>query len=202
MSKKIVIMGADRRRLMVGIAGLMVITVGMLLLFGLPNGDMEDDNNQDTSSPQSSSGSSSGSNSAPSPGSSGGAEVRGTLISIEFDKTNYNAGDVVKANLKFKNTGEVAITSEEVVIRAYCERLDSLLGRAALKTLSDEERSMTIPLRYNVNVTPGDTGTLGASFQTEAEMEGVSLAGDYTVTVTLKGNGVTLGSKTLGLRLN
>lgn len=188
-------MVADKRKLTISIvAGLILITAGMIILLGPSNGDLDEDHT-DTSSLQTPPASSN-------PESSEESGVSGRIISIEFDKPYYNAGDVVKANLRFENTGEVAITSEEVVIKAYCKRLDSLLGRAALKTLSDEERSMVTSLHYNVNVPPGDTGELGASFQTEAEMEGVSLAGDYEVTLTLKGNGVTLGSKTLDLRLN
>ncbi|RJS70841.1 MAG: hypothetical protein CW694_06655 [Candidatus Syntrophoarchaeum sp. WYZ-LMO15] len=135
-------------------------------------------------------------------GSSGSSDVSGRIVSIDFDKPGYNAGDTINVELKFENTGVVPITQEEVIIRAYCERLDSTLGRLALRTMTEDQRTSTTRRTYSVNVNPGEIGTLAASFRTEREIEGVSLAGDYEVTVILKGNGITLEVRKLELRLN
>ena len=194
-------MDMDRKRPMIMIAVLTLITVGALII-GLSNDEMEDVSATSVATPASPSQTNLNSGSSGSSDASESQEVSGRIVSIVFDKPSYNAGDKVKVNLNFENTGEADLTSEEVVIKAYCKNLDSMLGKMALKTLSDEERSKTIKLEYTVGVKPGEAGTLGASFQTDAEMEGVSLAGDYEVTVTLKGNGVTFAEKKLDLRLN
>ncbi|MHC1565289.1 MAG: hypothetical protein ACXQS6_03100 [Candidatus Syntropharchaeales archaeon] len=194
-------MDMDRRRPLIMIAVLTLITAGALII-EFSNDEVEDVSATPAATQVPSSQTNLNSGPSGSSDASESQEVSGRIVSIEFDKPSYNAGDKVKVSLNFENTGEADLTSEAVVIRAYCENLDSMLGKMALKTLSDEERSKTIRLKYTVDVKPGETGTLSASFQTDAEMEGVSLAGDYEVTVTLKGNGVTLAEKKLNLRLN
>ncbi|HIH44037.1 MAG TPA: hypothetical protein HA257_02835 [Candidatus Methanoperedenaceae archaeon] len=114
---------------------------------------------------------------------------------------NYRAGDTADARLTFRNIGNVSITQERVVVRATATSLDDFAANLYLKTLSEERRSRTSNFDFDITVEPGSTGMLTASIKTVSQMEGRSLAGKYSVSVTLYANGKREDSQTVSLRL-
>lgn len=128
------------------------------------------------------------------------------IKTISFDKDVYYAGGTVVTMLEVENMGSTNITSERVVIRATCTRLDDPIANFALQFKSEEERTTTYPMEFSELIEPGQTGTLAAAFNTPAEIEvsgtRVSLAGDYNIVVTLSVDGVTVDAKELTLTLH
>ncbi len=125
----------------------------------------------------------------------------GRIVSISFDKDKYYAGDTVIAELVVENTGDIDITSEKVTIKATCTRLDDFWGNLALKFKGEEERSKTYSISFSEIIKPGQIKTLSASFRTLAEMDGISLAGDYDILVKLEIDGRVVDTKALKLTL-
>ena len=126
---------------------------------------------------------------------------KGEIESVTLGKDKYNAGDTVNAEMKIKNTGEVDMTSEKIVITVKCIELESFGGNMVLKGLSDEEKTETYTLSFSGVISPGESKTLSAKFDTPAEMSGVSLAGEYDLTLTLKVDGYSLDQKKMNLVL-
>ncbi|MDI6889258.1 MAG: hypothetical protein QMC78_06210 [Methanocellales archaeon] len=143
----------------------------------------------------------------PTPTPPGGQPIPNARIkSISFDKDEYYAGDTVVAMLEVENTGSTNITSERVVIRATCTRLDDPVANFALKFKSEEERTTTYPMEFSELIELGQTETLSAAFNIPAEVEvsgtRISLAGDYDVGVTLSVDGIIVDAKELTLTLH
>lgn len=124
------------------------------------------------------------------------------IVSITFDEDNYKAGDKVTATLEVKNTGTDDITSEKIDITARLVKLKSTTANLALKTLSDDKKKRSYSKTYKELIIPGDTKNLSAVFTTQAELEGISLAGEYDIYIKLYVNDVNVGSSNLVLRLD
>lgn len=126
----------------------------------------------------------------------------GKIESVTFGKENYKAGDTVNAEMKVKNIGEGNITSEKIIIKVKCVELESFGGNMLLNTLSDEEKTKTYTMSFSDVILPGESKTLSASFKTPKEMSGVSLSGEYDLSLTLKVNGHNVDQKNLDLVLH
>jgi len=107
------------------------------------------------------------------------------IVDVMLENETYRAGDTVRASMLIENTGNVTITQELVRVDVYVLSLKSIAGNIFLKTLSDQERTRSTMLEYQVVIKPGERKTLRASFDTVEEMGGVKLAGKYRVTITL-----------------
>lgn len=125
----------------------------------------------------------------------------GKIRSISFDKAKYFAGDTVKAEMKVKNNGKNNITSEKIVIKVKCVKLNSFGGNMVLKGLDEEEKTRSYEMRFSEVILPNETKTLTSSFKTPKEMSGVSLAGEYDLSLTLNVNGYSVDSKKMDLVL-
>ena len=148
---------------------------------------------------------------APTPGGTGTTQPsthtpdpnrpKGQIESVILGKDKYNAGDTVNAEMKVKNTGEVDMTSEKIIITVKCVKLESFGGNMVLKGLSDEEKTEIYTLSFSGVISPGESKTLSAKFDTPEEMSGVSLAGEYDLTLTLKVDGYSLDQEKMNLVL-
>ncbi len=131
-----------------------------------------------------------------------GAQIVGD---VRFDKPSYKAGDKVVAMLDVRNTGELEITSERVVITATVTRLDDWLANKALGAKSKDEKTYTFTMDFNVLIYSGQTETLSAAFNVPKELETsigkISLAGDYDITLDVSANGNNIGTRNVKLTL-
>ena len=107
------------------------------------------------------------------------------IVEVMLENESYKAGDTVVASMIVENTGNVTITQELVRVDVYVLSLKSIAGSVLLKTLSDQEKTRSTMLDYNVVIKPGERKTLKARFKTVEEIGGVKLAGKYRVTITL-----------------
>ena len=135
---------------------------------------------------------------APSPPSG----IKGSIESISMDKDKYYAGDTVVSEMQVKNTGNESLTSEKVVITVKCIELESFAGNMALKSMSDDEKTQTYTMKFSEVLNPGESKKLSATFNTPEEMSGVSLAGEYELTLQLKFNDRTVDSEKMNLLLH
>ncbi|MDY6930349.1 MAG: hypothetical protein SVJ22_00325 [Halobacteriota archaeon] len=135
---------------------------------------------------------------APSPPSG----IKGSIESISMDKDKYYAGDTVVSEMHVKNTGIENITSEKVVITVKCIELESFAGNMALKGMSEDEKTQTYTIKFLKVLNPGESKKLSATFNTPEEMSGVSLAGEYELTLQLKFNDRTVDSEKMNLLLH
>ena len=128
--------------------------------------------------------------------------IKGSIESISMDKDKYYAGDAVVADMQVKNTGIVDVTSECVVISVKCIKLESFAGNMALKGMSEDEKTQTYTIKFSEVLKPGESNKLSATFNTPEEMSGVSLAGEYDLTLSLKLNDRTVDSEKMNLVLH
>ena len=135
---------------------------------------------------------------APSPPSG----IKGSIESISMDKDKYYAGDTVVSEMHVKNTGIENVTSEKVVITVKCNSLESFAGNMALKGMSEDEKTQTYTMKFSEVLHPGESKKLSATFNTPEEMSGVSLAGEYELTLKLKFNDRTVDSEKINLVLH
>jgi len=122
---------------------------------------------------------------------------------IVFDKPVYRAGDKVMATMVIENTGTERITKEKIKIRATARKLDDFVANLALKTMSVEKKSQDYEMEFSEVVEPGNISEIGpVVFHTQAKMNGVPLAGEYNIQLTLYVNGQWAETRNIDFRLN
>lgn len=124
------------------------------------------------------------------------------IVNLEFDSEYIIAGEKVIAKLEIANLGNETIVNETVELKAKVKRLDDFLANLYLKTLSDEKKTQTFTIDFNVVIPPGKVETISALFNTKREMHGKSLAGEYEITINLYVNGEWTDSKVVPITLH